>query len=140
MFAVFDTNHFRELAKGTALGDRINQRTVETGVDLFTTIITVQEATEGWLALVKRERPGRDQVPAYRQFQHTLAAFQKYVVLPFDADAAGVFHRLQGERIRVGTMDLKIAAICIAHQATLLTRNLVDFEKVPRLRVENGLD
>ena len=47
MFAVFDTNHFRELAKGTALGDRINQRTVETGVDLFTTIITVQEATEG---------------------------------------------------------------------------------------------
>ena len=88
----------------------------------------------------KRERPGREQVPAYRQFQHTRAAFQKYVVLPFDADAAGVFHRLQGERIRAGTMDLKIAAICIAHHATLLTRNLADFEKVPGLRVENWLD
>ena len=36
--------------------------------------------------------------------------------------------------------DLKIAAICLAHDATLLTRNLVDFEKVPGLRVENGLD
>lgn len=37
-------------------------------------------------------------------------------------------------------MDLKIAAICIAHDAMLLSRNLVDFEKVPGLRVENWLD
>ena len=37
-------------------------------------------------------------------------------------------------------MDLKIASICIAHDALLLTRNLVDFEKVPRLKVENWLD
>lgn len=42
--------------------------------------------------------------------------------------------------MRIGTMDLKIAAICLAHDATLLTRNLVDFEKVPGLRVENWLD
>ena len=37
-------------------------------------------------------------------------------------------------------MDLKIAAICIAHDPLLLTRNLVDFEKVPGLQVENWLD
>ena len=32
------------------------------------------------------------------------------------------------------------ASICLAHDATLLTRNLVDFEKVSGLRVENWLD
>ena len=37
-------------------------------------------------------------------------------------------------------MDLKIAAICIAHDALLPTRNLVDFAKAPGLRVENWLD
>jgi tRNA(fMet)-specific endonuclease VapC len=37
-------------------------------------------------------------------------------------------------------MDLKIAAICLAHDATLLSRNLRDFEKVPDLRTENWLD
>jgi tRNA(fMet)-specific endonuclease VapC len=37
-------------------------------------------------------------------------------------------------------MDLKIACIALAHEALLLSRNLVDFEKVPGLRVENWLD
>ncbi len=41
---------------------------------------------------------------------------------------------------RVGTMDLKIAAICLVHDATLITRNLADFGQVPGLRVENWLD
>jgi tRNA(fMet)-specific endonuclease VapC len=43
-------------------------------------------------------------------------------------------------KIRIGTMDLKIASICLAHDALLLSRNRVDFEKVPGLRVENWLD
>ncbi|MFN0078159.1 MAG: type II toxin-antitoxin system VapC family toxin [Prosthecobacter sp.] len=37
-------------------------------------------------------------------------------------------------------MDLKIAAICLAHDAMLLTRNLSDFDQIPGLRVENRLE
>jgi tRNA(fMet)-specific endonuclease VapC len=33
-------------------------------------------------------------------------------------------------------MDLKIAAIALAHNATVLTRNLKDFSRVPDLRGE----
>ncbi|MBM3862272.1 MAG: type II toxin-antitoxin system VapC family toxin [Verrucomicrobia bacterium] len=51
-----------------------------------------------------------------------------------------VVEGLRKHRLRVGTMDLKIASICLAHDATLLTRNLADFQKVPGLRVENWLD
>ena len=89
---------------------------------------------------MNRQSAGRDQIRAYAQFQHCIALLMKLTILPFDGEAAEHFHRLQSERVRIGTMDLKIAAICLAHDATLLTRNRVDFEKVPGLRVENWLD
>jgi len=62
------------------------------------------------------------------------------VMLPWDSEAATHFTRLRRQGIRIGTMDLKIASITLAHDATLLTRNLSDFSQVPELRVENWLD
>lgn len=64
----------------------------------------------------------------------------KLAILPFDREAATIFHRLERSSLRIGTMDLKIAATCIAHDATLLSRNLVDSERIPGLRAENWLD
>ena len=39
-------------------------------------------------------------------------------------------------KVRIGTMDLRIAAITIAQDGLLLSKNLTDFRKVPGLRVE----
>jgi tRNA(fMet)-specific endonuclease VapC len=36
-------------------------------------------------------------------------------------------------------MDLKIASIALASDATLLTRNATDFRRIPGLRVEDWL-
>ena len=140
MFAVIDTNHFRELARGSELAASMERRASTARLDLFITIITVQESTGGWLALINGLPAGRDQIPACERFQTTIAFVQKFDILPFDTEAANIFHRLRAERLRIGTMDLKIAAISLAHDATLLTRNLVDFEKVPGLHLENWLD
>jgi tRNA(fMet)-specific endonuclease VapC len=52
------------------------------------------------------------------------------------ADALGQF---RARRIRIGTQDLKIAAIALANDALLLSANLRDFEQVPILRVEDWL-
>ena len=60
--------------------------------------------------------------------------------LVWDDDAAPRFRRFRGQGIRIGTHDLRIACITIAHDATLLTRNRVDFAQVPGLRFENWLD
>ena len=64
----------------------------------------------------------------------------KLSILPFDREAADEYQRLRSLHRRAGTMDLKIAAICLAHDAMLLTRNLRDFEGLAGLRVENWLD
>jgi len=40
---------------------------------------------------------------------------------------------------RLDDPDLRIAAICVAHDLTLVTGNVRHFERVPGLRVENWL-
>jgi len=49
------------------------------------------------------------------------------------------FIRLRKERVRIGTLDLKISAIALVKGARLLSANLSDFEHVPGLHVENWL-
>jgi tRNA(fMet)-specific endonuclease VapC len=46
---------------------------------------------------------------------------------------------LRKQRIRIGSQDLKIAAIALTRDALLLSANLRDFRHVPGLRVENWL-
>lgn len=140
MFAVIDTNHFTALVAGGPLASNLIRRTSERDADIFTTIITAQEVSQGWLAALNRESAGEAQVFGYLRFQAALRDFGKITILPFDLEAAKTYGRLRKLLPRLGTMDLKIAAICINHDALLLSRNLVDFERVPGLRVENWLD
>jgi tRNA(fMet)-specific endonuclease VapC len=58
-------------------------------------------------------------------------------MLPFDELAADKFVELRRKKIRIGTMDLKIASIVLVQDATLLSANLRDFQKVPDLTVED---
>lgn len=40
----------------------------------------------------------------------------------------------------IGPYDLQIAAIALAHDLSVVTRNLREFERVPSLRLENWID
>ncbi|MFZ2279864.1 MAG: PIN domain-containing protein [Prosthecobacter sp.] len=140
MFVVLDTNHFREVAEATPLAANLDRSAAQKNAEVFLSIITVQEAVGGWLALINSTQAGRDQIAGYTSFQRTIAAFRHFDILPFDTEAATIFHRLKSLHPRTGTMDLKIAAIRLAHDAMLLTRNLSDFQHIPGLRVENWLD
>ncbi len=66
-----------------------------------------------------------------------MATFRALTVLSFSAEAASEFEQLLKAHLRIGTMDLRIAAICLANDATLLSRNLKDFGQVTGLSVED---
>jgi len=51
--------------------------------------------------------------------------------------ATATLQKLRDQRIRIGTQDLRIAAIVLAAGGTLVTSNLRDFEKVPGLLIED---
>ena len=69
----------------------------------------------------------------YTELETVVDSFARAQVLPFSAAAADDYDELRKQRVRVGAMDLRIASIAIANQMTLLTRNTVDFERVPNL-------
>jgi tRNA(fMet)-specific endonuclease VapC len=66
-----------------------------------------------------------------------LQAFSAAPVLPFDAAAASIHDNLRTQRVRIATMDLRIAAIALSRSLILLTRNTRDFGKVPGLVTED---
>ena len=69
----------------------------------------------------------------YRSYEH-------WTLLPWTAESEQILAGLRAQRIRVGTMDLRIASIALSLGATVLTRNLADFQQVPGLLAENWLE
>ncbi len=140
MIAILDTNHLRELvSESSDPGKRLWERIDENDAEVFASIVVVEESIQGWLALLRRHDAGPGQVGVYARMQETLEAAVGLGILPFDVDAAEIFVELRRSFRRHGTMDLKIAAICLAHDAILLTRNHVDFRDIPSLRVQDWL-
>ena len=67
--------------------------------------------------------------------------FAPYVSLPFDDACADLYGRIRFDLGRQGMLiggnDLLIAAIAIAHEATVVTANTREFGRVAGLKLEN---
>jgi tRNA(fMet)-specific endonuclease VapC len=105
--------------------------------EVVTTIISYEEQMRGWMAYLARTPSVAHQVEAYRRLLQHLDNYRRIPVLTFDEAAVVVFQQLRRARLRIETMDLKIAAIVLSRNATLLTRNLADFRQVPGSQVED---
>jgi tRNA(fMet)-specific endonuclease VapC len=137
---VLDTNHTTELAYLSPVGERLASRLRESNDTVFTTVISVEEELRGVLASTNRARNSDERVLAYQKLMERVNFFARWVVLPLDGESLALFAAFRSAGVRIGTQDLRIACITIAHEATLLTRNTVDFAQVPGLRFENWLD
>jgi tRNA(fMet)-specific endonuclease VapC len=136
---VLDTDHLVEVDRGSAQGAALQRKLEDVGDEVATTIISAEEQFRGWLAQIRRQRDLHEQIVTYQRLQRRIEFFAAWHLLPWDTEAADILQDLRRQRIRIGTMDLKIASIVLAHDATLLSRNLRDFRQVPGLRVEDWL-
>lgn len=73
---------------------------------------------------------------AYERLRRLIDQYHEMRVLDFDAAAPIQFQALRSAHRRANTMDLKIAAVAIAHDAVLLNGNARDFAAVAGLRFE----
>lgn len=137
---VLDTDHLTEFQKGTSPeSHRLKQRLQDPADVYATTIISIEEIMRGWMAAIRRIHEPRRQVAPYAKLRQLFRFFATWNVLEWDDPSADEFDGLKQAKTRAGTMDLKIASICLANDATLLSRNRKDFDNVPGLRVEDWL-
>ena len=134
---LFDTDHITVLDRGGEEGERMRTRLAQVPLEeVAASVVSYEEQMRGWLAYIAQLRAVDPQVAGYHRLERMLEFYCATPLLPFDERAVEQFQRLWVARIRIGTMDLKIAAIALANDATLISRNLPDFERVPGLRVE----
>jgi tRNA(fMet)-specific endonuclease VapC len=100
-------------------------------------VVTVEEMLRGRLAILSRRPAGQARVHAYRKLLETIAFFNAVPVAPFDLACERRFQELRARRLQVGSQDLRIAAIALVHDLTVVTRNHRDFARVPGLRLED---
>lgn len=103
-------------------------------------IVTAEEQLRGRLSTISKasDRGGKISLPlAYENLRLTIESLQEFEQIDFDLQAEAIFHQLREQKVRIGTQDLRIAAIVLANQAILLTRNDRDFSQVPNLVTED---
>lgn len=74
------------------------------------------------------------------QDQHLLESLNllsQFHLVPYDQASETQFQQLRALRLKVGTQDLKIAAVALANNIVLLTRNRRDFGRIPGLRIDD---
>lgn len=135
---VLDTDILTLLQRGSGDGfAQVAQRLEAAAAPVRVTIVSFQEQMKGWLAYAAKARTPEEYVTAAARLRAALDDFSKREVLDFTPAAADQFRRLKADRVRIGTPDLRIAAIVKSLDATLVTRNLSDFRRVPGLKADD---
>ncbi|HEY1191343.1 MAG TPA: type II toxin-antitoxin system VapC family toxin [Gemmata sp.] len=105
--------------------------------DVGISVVSFHEQMVGANAYLSRGRTSAEAVTGYAFLERLRQWFAPLSVVPFDEPAALVFDQLKAAKVRIGTMDLRIAAIARSRNLTVVTRNVRDFGQVPNLRVED---
>jgi tRNA(fMet)-specific endonuclease VapC len=102
-------------------------------------IVVAEEVLRGRLHAVRMAEAGRASIQidrAYELLREAIYDFRLFQILSYSSAAEALFRNWRHQKIRVRTHDLRIAAVCVAHGAMLISRNRRDFDRVPGLRVE----
>jgi tRNA(fMet)-specific endonuclease VapC len=102
-----------------------------------TTVITVEEQYGGRLAQIRKAQNPEALILAYDLLTATFSLFSQLEILKYDRSADDYFRQFRQQGIRIGTQDLRIASIVLAHGGIIVTRNQKDFGQVPGLTIED---
>ena len=136
---ILDSDHLSILQsqRGPEFQHLANRCSRYPACSFYVSIVSFHEQFNGWVKWISRAKDPTLLVRGYSELEAVVGNFSRTQTLSFDQSASDQFERLRGCKLRIGTMDMRIASIAIAYDMILLTRNTVDFERVPSLRIED---
>jgi tRNA(fMet)-specific endonuclease VapC len=108
---------------------------------IATTIVNKAEIVQGRISFLLKANDGEQLIRAQGLLAETERLLIEMDVVSFGAAATAQFGILVANRSlrKAGRPDLLIASIALANKATLVTRNVKDFDIIPGLRIENWM-
>ena len=91
----------------------------------------------GWLAAIRAATTPEARATAYQRLRMAVEYFASFAVVDYTVQVEALVSDLRKQGLRIGTQDLRIAAIAMVQGATVVTRNTRDFAQVPGLRIED---
>ena len=135
---IFDTDHLSLIQRNGQEGKRILAKLAEIeDPEVAVTVITYEEQIRGRLAFLAKAKTLDEQIFAYQGLQQLAINYQAIAIIPFSRTSALEHQRLRKAYPRLGNMDLKIAAIALTNNATLVTRNKSDFGQIVELSIDD---
>lgn len=105
---------------------------------LYISIIAAAESIQGSFNIIKKHWNTEKVILGYNFLAKMVHAIKTYQVLTFDEKAYLEFKKIPLEVCRkIGMRDSRIAATALAHDFTVITRNVQHFSLVPKLKHED---
>ncbi len=101
--------------------------------DLAITVLSVEEQLSGWYTYIRQAKQIDRLAWAYQRLANNIRSLSAFQILSFDEPSIRRYDTLRTLKLNVRKMDLRIAAIVLEQNATLVTRNAQDFKQVPGL-------
>jgi tRNA(fMet)-specific endonuclease VapC len=135
---ILDTDHISLLLGNyQPVRDKVLQLKAECSI----TVISVQEIFNGWVGQLNRVENEAYKIEIYQRLHLTTQFIQQMPVLNYEQAASVQYQQiikanpiLAKRRLE---KDMRIAAIALANNAIIVTRNKRDFEQVPQLTIED---
>src|SRR5687768_914380 len=122
---VLDSDTLSLLEKGHAT---VSARVAShAAAEISVAVIVVEEALSGWYSMIRKAKSPRQLALAYDELASTVTALSGMQILRYSETAIVRFHHLLKAKLNVRANDLRIAAIALEHNATVVTRNVRDF-------------
>ncbi len=132
---VLDTDTLTLLQDGHAgVVQRFNSHSL---AEMAITVISVEEQLSGWYTRLRRAKRRDEKIHVYQRLASCTQALAGWKILSFTDRAFVQYDNLKTLKLKIGRMDLSIAAITLENGGTLVTRNLRDFQQIPNLPLEN---